>query len=82
MKINIPVVWLKPTREDIIVCIERMMLSSSQRRQRENQIVFGKISLKYVNNEVWTMKQMTLRKEKLERDLYKYIEEMNGHVFK
>lgn len=81
MKINIPVVWLKPTREDIIVCIERMMLSSSQRRQRENQIVFGKISLKYVNNEVWTMKQMTLRKEKLERDLYKYIEEMNGHVF-
>lgn len=78
---NIPVVWLKPTREDIIVCIERMMLSSSQRRQRENQIVFGKLIVTSMANEMLTAKQRVLRKEKLERDLYKYMEEMNGHMF-
>ena len=78
---NIPVVWMKPTREDIIVCIERMMLSSSQRRQRENQIVFGKLIVTSMANEMVTEKQRVLRKEKLERDLYKYLEEMNGHIF-
>ncbi|KGR81693.1 hypothetical protein [Lysinibacillus odysseyi] len=81
-RVGIPVVWLKPTKEDIIVCIERMMLSSSQRRQRENQIVFGKLTTISPINESLTQKQRLLRKEKLERDLYSYIEEMNGHIFR
>lgn len=81
IKIGIPVVWLKPTREDIIVCIERLLLSSSQRRQRENQIVFGKVLMKTNSAQFFTTEQRTLRKNKFEKDLCKYIEEMSGHAF-
>ena len=35
--------WLKPSEEDIIVAIERMLLGTNQRKQKEMQIIIGRI---------------------------------------
>lgn len=42
-EMNIINEWLKPTDQDIIVAIERMLLATNQRKQKEMQIIVGRI---------------------------------------
>lgn len=78
---NLPVVWLKPTQEDVIVCIERILLSSTQRRKRENQVIYGKIVIEYGDNKLLSLNKKARIKNKLEFSLYKFVDEMYGYIF-
>ncbi|HWL23256.1 MAG TPA: hypothetical protein VNR38_05840 [Ureibacillus sp.] len=77
---GLPVVWLKPTQQDIIVCIERILLSSNQRKQRENQMIYGKFIIEYTEKTVQTLNKKARIKYKLERALYHFVDEMYGYI--
>ncbi|KOP71940.1 hypothetical protein AN957_24500 [Cytobacillus solani] len=63
--------WLKPTEEDIIVILERLLLSTTQRKEKETQIVFGRI---YVDQST-LMKDFATEKQLQKRihDIYKTL---------
>lgn len=76
----IPAVWLKPTKEDIIVCLERMMLATSKRREWENQVVFGKMQLNIMPGNPSTNKEKSYKKYKTEKIISSFVDEMNGFL--
>ncbi|MBE1554706.1 hypothetical protein [Sporosarcina limicola] len=81
--INIVNEWLKPSEEDMIVAIERMLLGTSQRKQKEMQIVFGRIFIENSSsfiNEFATEQQVQKRNHDIYRMLLHFAEQMSGYV--
>lgn len=77
---HLPVVWLKPTQQDIIVCIERILLSSTQRRKRENQVIYGKFLIEFKEQNVQSLNKKARVKNKLEKALYRFVDDMYGYI--
>ncbi|WP_245552859.1 hypothetical protein [Brevibacillus massiliensis] len=44
-RLNVPNEWVIPTAQDISVSLERALLSTEKRRNKESQIVFGLIQV-------------------------------------
>ena len=75
--------WLKPSEEDIIVAIERMLLGTSQRKQKEMQIIIGRI---FIENpisfidDLTTERQVQKRNHDIYRMLLHFAEQMSGYL--
>ncbi|MFJ5768985.1 hypothetical protein [Psychrobacillus sp. NPDC093180] len=75
--------WLKPAEEDIIVAIERMLLGTNQRQQKEMQIIFGRIFIENssaIMNEFMTEQQVQKRNHDTYRMLLHFAEQMSGYL--
>ncbi|HEY4553870.1 MAG TPA: hypothetical protein VIG80_11790 [Bacillaceae bacterium] len=80
---GIPAVWLRPTAEDITVALERLLLATSQRKQRESQIVFGRIQTEsgsHFVSELASEHQVQKRNVQLYRLLLDYAEQLEGYL--
>lgn len=80
---GIPNEWLKPAEEDVIVTLERLLLATTQRRQRESQIVFGRIQIDSYSNVVKQLAsehQVQKRNVQLYRLLLDYVEHLDGYL--
>jgi hypothetical protein len=82
-KLNIPNQWAVPTDEDIIVTLERALLSTEKRRNRESQIVFGLIQIDGYHELVnqMTSEHLIQRQNlRLYRLILDYVEQLEGHL--
>ncbi|MFJ7970200.1 GTP cyclohydrolase IIa [Psychrobacillus sp. NPDC096389] len=80
---NITNEWLKPSEEDTIVVIERMLLATNQRKQKEMQIILGRIFIEnsaVKMNEFMTEHQVQKRNHDIYRMLLHFAEQMNGYL--
>ena len=80
---NIVNEWLKPSEEDIIVAIERMLLGTTQRKQKEMQIIVGRIcieNLTMLASEFMTEQQIQKRNHTTYRMLLHFAEQMSGYL--
>lgn len=81
--INIVNEWLKPSEEDIIVAIERMLLATNQRKQKEMQIIIGRIFIENSNTlatDFMTEQQIQKRNHSTYRMLLHFAEQMSGYL--
>jgi predicted transcriptional regulator len=82
-ELNIPNEWVIPTQQDIIVSLERALLSTEKRRNKESQIVFGIISIDKFNHLIH-QKASEHEVQKLKLDIYRlfldYVECLDGHL--
>ncbi|RLQ94855.1 GGDEF domain-containing protein [Falsibacillus albus] len=82
-KLEIPNQWVVPTEEDIIVTLERALLSTEKRRNRESQIVFGLIQFDGYYELVHQMASEHLIQRqnlRLNRLILDYVEQLEGHL--
>jgi hypothetical protein len=82
-KLNIPNQWVVPTEEDMIVTLERALLSTEKRRNRESQIVFGLIQIDGYHELVHQMSSEHLIQRqnlRLNRIILDYVEQLEGHL--
>lgn len=77
---GITVVLLKPTIEDVVVLIERILLSTDERRQKEHQIVLGKIEVHSQTLLNESFKSQSLKKYKVDRIVANFADELNGYL--
>lgn len=80
---NIVNEWLKPSEEDIIVAIERMLLGTNQRKQKEMQIIIGRIFIEKtttLNPDFMTEQQIQKRNHSTYRMLLHFAEQMSGYL--
>lgn len=80
---NITNEWLKPSEEDIIVSIERMLLGTNQRKQKEMQIIIGRIFIENstaIANDFMTEQQIQKRNHTTYRMLLHFAEQMSGYL--
>lgn len=81
--LHIPVQWVTPTQQDMIVSLERALLATTTRRNKESQIVFGLINIdnyKSVGLKYSTEHEVQLLKLKLQQMLLEYIKMLDGHL--
>jgi len=81
--LQIPVQWVTPTQQDMIVSLERALLATTTRRNKESQIVFGLINIdnyKSVSLKYSTEHEVQLLKLKLQQMLLDYIKTLDGHL--
>lgn len=80
---NVPNDWVNPTRQDIVVALERALLSSEKRKNKESQIVFGIIQVHnfqdMVEQQVSEYEVQKL-KIKMQKVLLEYVERLEGHL--
>ncbi|WP_438318682.1 hypothetical protein [Sporosarcina sp. FA9] len=74
--------WLIPTEEDMIVILERLLLSTTQRKQKEMQIVFGRV---YIDDTAYmkefaTEKQLQNRNHQIYKILFEFVEQFEGYL--
>lgn len=80
---SVPNVWLQPSDQDIIVTLERALLSTSSRRSREGQIVVGMINVDDFSTEALKRNnEHEVQKLKLEihRMVLDYVESLDGYL--
>ena len=80
---GIPNEWLRPTEEDIIVTLERALLSTEQRKKKESQFVFGIIQLENVDQ----IKRKSVSEQHIQRlfievqkSILDFVEIIEGHL--
>lgn len=82
-KMNIPNEWVTPTQQDMIVSLERALLATKTRRNKESQIVFGLIDVdnfKRVIEKYSTEHDVQLLKLQIQQMLLDYIKQLDGHL--
>lgn len=82
-KFNIPNEWAIPTKQDIIVSLERALLSTEKRRDKESQIVFGIINIDKFDQLIrQKSSEHEVQKMKLElhRVFLDYVESLDGYL--
>ncbi len=74
--------WLKPTEEDTIVILERLLLSTTQRKQKETQIVFGRIYVDHsaLVKDFATEKQLQKRFHDIYKSLLNFAEQFDAYL--
>ncbi|MBA4496092.1 hypothetical protein ACFO25_20365 [Paenactinomyces guangxiensis] len=80
---NIPNEWVIPTQQDIIVSLERALLSTETRRNKESQIVVGIIHIDDLNRVMERLiSEHEIQKLKLDihRMLLDYVQCLDGHL--
>lgn len=82
-ELGIPNQWVVPTDEDIIVTLERALLSTEKRRNRESQIVFGLIQVDGYHelvNQITSEHLIQRQNLRLYRLILDYVEQLEGHL--
>ena len=80
---HIPNEWVTPTQQDMIVSLERALLATKTRRNKESQIVFGLIDIdnfKKVIEKYATEHDVQLLKLQIQQMLLDYIKQLDGHL--
>ncbi|WP_462410473.1 GGDEF domain-containing protein [Neobacillus sp. Marseille-QA0830] len=75
--------WLKPSEEDMIVSLERLLLATTQRQQKETQIVFGRIQIDNPSSlfkEFDTEHQLQKRNQDVYRMFLDFAEQIEGYL--
>ncbi|MNI19284.1 hypothetical protein D3C73_727160 [compost metagenome] len=82
-ELGIPNVWVVPTEQDIIVGLERALLSTETRRSKESQIVLGMISIDDASR-LFEKRNSEHEVQKLKLDIHRmlldYVEALEGHL--
>ncbi|RIX49425.1 hypothetical protein D3P08_22555 [Paenibacillus nanensis] len=81
--LGIPNLWMGPSDQDIIVSLERALLSTESRRNKESQIVvgiinvddFGKLVMQRMNEH-----EVQLLKLDIQRMVLSYVESLDGYM--
>ncbi|MBP1994829.1 hypothetical protein [Paenibacillus eucommiae] len=80
---GIPNEWIAPTEQDIVVSLERALLSSDTRRSKESQIVVGFIHVDDFNR-LAIKKTSEHEVQRLKLDIHRmmlgYVESLEGHL--
>ena len=82
-KLNIPNEWLVPTEQDMIVSLERALLSTETRRSKESQIVVGFMNVDDFGR-IAEQKQSEHEVQRLKLDIHRqllgYVESLDGYL--
>ena len=78
---QIPVEWLKPTKEDIIVCLERLMLTTKKRTDWESQVILGKLQINLTAEQPLPNLGKLEKSIKIDKLVTKFVDEINGYIF-
>ncbi|MET3697578.1 hypothetical protein SAMN05877753_106176 [Bacillus oleivorans] len=82
-EMNIPNEWVTPTNQDMIVSLERALLATNTRRNKESQIVFGLIDVdnfKKLIEGYPSEHDVQLLKLQIQQMLLDYIKQLDGHL--
>ncbi|MBS4208182.1 hypothetical protein [Bacillus sp. FJAT-50079] len=82
-ELNIPYEWVTPTEQDMIVSLERALLATKTRRNKEAQIVFGMINVdnfKRVVEKYTSEHDVQLLKLHIQQMLLDYMKQLDGHL--
>lgn len=82
-ELNIPNVWIIPTHQDIIVSLERALLATETRRNKESQIVVGLIDIdefRRVVEKFPSEHEVQTLKLDIHRMLLDYVKQLDGHL--
>ncbi|HWO76620.1 MAG TPA: hypothetical protein VNM69_12095 [Bacillus sp. (in: firmicutes)] len=82
-EMNIPNEWVTPTNQDMIVSLERALLATTTRRNKESQIVFGLIDVdnfKKLIEGYASEHDVQLLKLQIQQMLLDYIKQLDGHL--
>ncbi|WP_273836224.1 hypothetical protein [Guptibacillus sedimenti] len=82
-EMNIPHEWVTPTHQDMIVSLERALLATRTRQNKESQIVFGLIDLDHfqqVTEKYPSEHDVQLLKLQIQQMLLDYIKQLDGHL--
>jgi len=82
-EMGIPNDWVMPTEQDIIVSLERALLSTETRRSKESQIVVGFIHVddfERLANQKSSEHEVQRLKLDIHRMLLGYVESLDGHL--
>ncbi|WP_407272017.1 hypothetical protein [Radiobacillus sp. PE A8.2] len=80
---NVPNIWVTPTNQDITVSLERALLSTETRRNKESQIVVGLIDIDEFRRVVEKFpSEHEIQKMKLDIHgmLLDYVKQLDGHL--
>ncbi|WP_130860401.1 hypothetical protein [Gracilibacillus phocaeensis] len=82
-ELNIPNEWVTPTQQDMIVSLERALLATTTRRNKESQIVFGLIDIdnfKKIIERYPSEHDVQLLKLQIQQMLLNYTKQLDGHL--
>ncbi|WP_026703108.1 hypothetical protein [Salibacterium aidingense] len=82
-RMNVPNEWVIPTHQDIMIALERALLATETRRNKESQIVVGLIKVDHLKDHTGNGPlEHEAQKLKLEiqRMLLDYVKQLDGHL--
>ncbi|GGE26246.1 transcriptional regulator [Marinithermofilum abyssi] len=82
---DIPHEWVTPTRQDLVVVLERALLSTQTRRNKESQIVVGLIGTDHfqrVSEGMRSEHELQRMELDLHRIMLDYVKQLDGHLTK
>ncbi|MDC3412169.1 GTP cyclohydrolase IIa [Terrihalobacillus insolitus] len=82
-ELHIPNELVTPTNQDMIVSLERALLATETRRNKESQIVFGLIDIdnfQKVTEKYTSEHDVQLLKLQIQQILLDYIKQLDGHL--
>ncbi|WP_127579469.1 hypothetical protein [Paenibacillus koleovorans] len=80
---GVPTEWMQPIEQDIVVSLERALLSTETRRSKESQIVVGFIHVddfERIANKRSSEHEVQRLKLDIHRMLLGYVESLDGHL--
>ncbi|WP_181346953.1 hypothetical protein [Thalassobacillus sp. CUG 92003] len=83
IEMNVPHEWVTPTHQDITVSLERALLATRTRQNKESQIVFGLIDIDHfqqVTEKYPSEHDVQLLKLQIQQMLLDYIKQLDGHL--
>lgn len=81
-ELGVPHEWVTPTNQDMIVSLERALLASETRRNKESQIVFGYVSIdnyQKLSERFTTEHDVQLLNLQIQQKLLDFIKQLDGH---
>ncbi|WP_059173875.1 hypothetical protein [Bacillus sp. FJAT-27445] len=82
-EMSIPNEWVTPTYQDLIVSLERALLATEARKNKESQIVFGIIDIdkfKKATEKYSTEHEVQVLKLKFQQMMLNYTKLLDGHL--
>ncbi len=82
-KEGIPCEWVTPTQQDLIVALERALLSTETRRNKESQIVVGIVQIddhRQARDGLITELDLQRWDLDMQRKLLEYVKQLDGHL--
>lgn len=81
--LNIPHKWVTPTQQDIIVSLERALLATETRKNKESQIVLGLMNVddfRGITTSYTSEHDVQVLKLNIQQMLLDYIRQLDGHL--
>ncbi len=82
-RLQVPNVWITPTEQDLIVTLERALLSTESRRSKESQVVVGMINVDDFGKLVMqrpSEHEVQRLKLDIHRMVLQYVESLDGYL--